>query len=280
MKIQVTVGEKSYSVNLRECVSIAIDLDFDGPQPSHFGAEPAEREPMKSDGFIGSTNRGGSCNVDVLKVNPHCNGTHTESVGHIVSSPHPISSYAMQPLCVAGLVTVDAKSALETEDTYKPEFDDTDYVIAVEQLQRKVEESFGDLNFDALIVRTIPNDERKRTRQYNQNNAPTFFTEDAIRYVCSLDVEHLLVDLPSIDRMNDLGMMTNHHVFFGVSKTVGQDSEIESGRTITEMIYVPDAVEDGLYLLNLQIPAFMTDAAPSRPVLCPLRENDEQNRKL
>ncbi|MBK9767712.1 MAG: hypothetical protein IPP63_12210 [Chloracidobacterium sp.] len=37
--------------------------------------------------------------------------------------------------------------------------------------------------------------------------------------------------------------------------------------TITELIYVPNEVSDGVYLLNLQIAPFATDAAPSRPML-------------
>jgi hypothetical protein len=41
-------------------------------------------------------------------------------------------------------------------------------------------------------------------------------------------------------------------------------------KTITEMIYVRDEVADGLYLLNLQIAPFVSDAAPSRPLLYPL----------
>ena len=40
---------------------------------------------------------------------------------------------------------------------------------------------------------------------------------------------------------------------------------------VTELAYVPDSVADGLYLLDLQVPAFGADAAPSRPVLYPLR---------
>jgi hypothetical protein len=35
---------------------------------------------------------------------------------------------------------------------------------------------------------------------------------------------------------------------------------------------MPDECADGLYLLDLQVPAFATDAAPSRPVLYPIRE--------
>jgi hypothetical protein len=42
------------------------------------------------------------------------------------------------------------------------------------------------------------------------------------------------------------------------------DARLEA--TITEMIYVPDNVADGSYLLNLQI-AFENDASPSKPVL-------------
>jgi hypothetical protein len=37
--------------------------------------------------------------------------------------------------------------------------------------------------------------------------------------------------------------------------------------TITEMIFVADEVEDGTYLLNLQIASFENDASPSKPIL-------------
>ncbi len=35
----------------------------------------------------------------------------------------------------------------------------------------------------------------------------------------------------------------------------------------TELIFVRDEVEDGSYLLNLQIASFENDASPSKPVL-------------
>jgi len=35
---------------------------------------------------------------------------------------------------------------------------------------------------------------------------------------------------------------------------------------------VPEAARDGLYLLDLQVPAFGADAAPSRPVIYPVKE--------
>jgi hypothetical protein len=37
--------------------------------------------------------------------------------------------------------------------------------------------------------------------------------------------------------------------------------------TISEMIFVPGAVADGLYLLHLNIAPIESDASPSKPVL-------------
>jgi hypothetical protein len=38
------------------------------------------------------------------------------------------------------------------------------------------------------------------------------------------------------------------------------------------MIFAPSYLEDGAYLLNLQIPAFVSDAAPSRPIIYKINE--------
>jgi hypothetical protein len=82
------------------------------------------------------------------------------------------------------------------------------------------------------------------------------------------DVKHLLVDLPSIDRLHDEGKLSNHRIFWRVeagSFKVNEATRMHS--TITELIYVPNKVEDGEYLMNLQIAPFEADAAPSRPVI-------------
>ena len=38
------------------------------------------------------------------------------------------------------------------------------------------------------------------------------------------------------------------------------------------MIFVDNNISDGSYLLNLQIPAFVADAAPSRPIIFKLND--------
>ena len=45
---------------------------------------------------------------------------------------------------------------------------------------------------------------------------------------------------------------------------------------ITEMVFIPDEVEDGDYLLNLQIAPFFADTSPSRPILYKI--NDIQKK--
>ena len=89
----------------------------------------------------------------------------------------------------------------------------------------------------------------------------------AAQWLADCGVQHLLIDLPSIDREEDEGKLLAHHAFWNYP------SQPRKEATISEMIYVDDSIPDGLYLLNLQVAAFRNDAAPSRPVLYQLMSN-------
>ena len=80
-------------------------------------------------------------------------------------------------------------------------------------------------------------------------------------YLINLGVEHLLVDLPSVDQERDEGELAFHHAFWDVPL------QPNVTRTITEFIYVPDDVRDGNYILELQVSPMKNDASPSRPIL-------------
>ena len=97
-----------------------------------------------------------------------------------------------------------------------------------------------------------------------------FFSIEAISYLVSLGVKHLLVDTPSVDRLFDDGYLTAHNIFWETEKK--KFNPKSRNKTITEMIYVADSINDGQYLLNLQIPPFISDAAPSRPILYSINE--------
>jgi len=111
-----------------------------------------------------------------------------------------------------------------------------------------------------LIIRTLPNTENKKTKIYSNTNPP-YLLPEAAQYIKESNIKHLLLDLPSVDKERDKGLLAAHKAFWGDPKS------IRHGCTITELIYVPDIIEDGYYLLNLQLAPFENDAAPSRPLL-------------
>jgi kynurenine formamidase len=124
-----------------------------------------------------------------------------------------------------------------------------------------------------LIVRTRANDERKLTRQY-LDPVPPYFTTEAMEYIAQREVRHLVVDVPSIDRMFDAGRLSNHRIFWNVRQGSFETNTASRPEcTITELAYVPNIVEDGPYLINLQIAPFESDASPSRPLLFRLSRN-------
>jgi hypothetical protein len=106
----------------------------------------------------------------------------------------------------------------------------------------------------------LPNTPSKLKRQYSNTNPP-YFLKEAIEIMQQKKIIHLLTDLPSVDKEKDDGKLLAHHTFWNYPE------KIEAHKTITELIFVPNSVCDGLYLLNLMIAPFENDASPSKPVL-------------
>jgi hypothetical protein len=125
----------------------------------------------------------------------------------------------------------------------------------------------------ALVVRTLPNDPGKQHRSYAGPCPAPYFAADAVHWMVERDVTSLVVDLPSLDRADDGGALAAHRAFWGLPPATQDARQAQRDRAlVTELAYIPDECADGLYLLDLQVPAFATDAAPSRPVLYPIRE--------
>ncbi|WP_154223011.1 cyclase family protein [Marinicella rhabdoformis] len=247
--------------------SIGITLNFEGPQPNHFGATVAAAQPMQSGSFVGDTRQGGSCNAQDVYLNPHCNGTHTESISHIIDellAPHEVIK---QALVLAQVVTVKPEAGYTGTDRYQPVLENNDKIISKKNLTAVCKSIHTGVK--ALIIRTLPNDESKQSYQYGDEVQPPFFTNDAMKWLAkSTEIEHLLVDMPSVDRLCDDGLLSNHRLFWNVAAGCHQlkDSQY-THKTITEMAYIPQSIEDGIYLLNLQTPKLKLNAVPSHPVI-------------
>ena len=237
-------------------IDISIPLQFNGPQPNAYGVETATSKACEAGDFVGDTRRGGSVNFEQYTFIPHCNGTHTECVGHITDERISVLDCLKDVFLAAVLVSVEPDK-----------LNGGDLVITDLSLQAASVGKAADTP-TALIVRTLSNDDSKLTRQYGEGNIPPYFTAEAIEYIVACGFKHLLVDMPSIDRIFDEGNLTNHRIFWNVeprSREVNAATRMES--TITELIYVPNEVADGEYLLNLQIAPFVSDCSPSRPIL-------------
>jgi arylformamidase len=268
-KVWLEHGGRRYSVDAARGVALAIPLDPHGAQPAHFGAPPARAEPLAAGDFVGDTRAGGSCNCEAVTLVPHCNGTHTEGPGHITRDRLSIHDRALRPLYVAVLVSVEAENAAGSDETSAPAPQASDRLITARALDQALSHGLQDV--EALVVRTLPNEPSKRTRDWMAPPLPPYFSREAMALLTKNGVRHLLTDLPSVDRLLDEGRLTGHRVFFGIPPDSIAAADV--GRpeaTITEMIYVPDALPDGLYALSLQLAAWVGDAAPARPVLFPL----------
>jgi len=292
MKITISLADKHYQVNTDFAHSIAIPVEFysgeneAARQPNHFGAEKANANPMQAGGFIGKTELGGSCNVNELKLNPHCNGTHTETIAHICHSTIDgekaelslkIADLLPPPLIPCALISITPVNAISSGDDYTPDFLADDKVINRAQLEQALV-NYSNEQLQGVVIRTLPNKLTKCQNVYSQNNAPAFFSRDAILYLNERGVQHLIVDLPSLDRLHDDGLLTCHHLFWQVTEGSHQANPNSLlHKTNTEMAYVDEQINDGFYFVNLQMPAFINDAAPSQPVLYSVEQLPAKN---
>lgn len=258
--LSLEIDGRIYRADASAAYDISIPLRFNEAQLQAFGAPAAEAEVFGKGIFIGDVNQGGSCNCQRYHLTPHCNGTHTESVGHLTGDIVAVNELARTGLLLAQLITIDPIATDNLEHA-------TNRVISLACL-RKLLSAESLLGTSALIVRTLPNTAGKLTRNYDAGSSPAYFEPAALAWLAEIGIEHLLVDVPSVDRMDDGGHLLAHRAFWGLPAGSTQAAQAQRPQaTITELIFVPPAIVDGHYLLSLQLAPFVSDATPSRPLL-------------
>ena len=260
MKILIKDKNNSYSIDQRLGKCISIPYNYNGDQPNFYNAPQGKSQPMQQDGFSGDISGGKGCKVISIEQNIHCTGTHTECAGHILSNSISINEVLNHEYIFTALITVSPVKSSQSDETYHCSIDNNDMVITSKMIIGKVPK-----NSLGLIIRTSPNSNSKMNKKYNSSNTP-FFTSNAIQYINDYGIRHLVVDTPTIDRYDDGGALGNHHLFF--------EKKPPYKKTITEMVYIDDKIKDGSYLMTIEIPPMMLDAAPSRPFIFKLMENN------
>lgn len=245
MIIEIKENEHTYSFDISKPIDISIPIKHD-KNPSVWGAPNVVLEPVKQGNYVGSISQGSSVNFYTLQITPHGNGTHTECIGHIIEGGYTIHQSLQQSLFLAQLITV------------QPVKQGSNLVITKTLIEEKTKNQNG-IN-KALIINTLPNNDDKKSKAYLGTNPP-YFNPEAIEYINDLGIEHLLTDLPSVDPEQDGGNLLAHKSFWYKNQIP------QTQKTITELIYVPDSVSEGLYLLQLGIISLESDASPSKPLI-------------
>jgi kynurenine formamidase len=240
----------TFTIDISQPIDISIALHAEGPRAWYAGK--MRFAPVINQYFTGSVKLGGKVNFNDVFFNPHAHGTHTETLGHISRELVSIENALTRHWWIASLITLTPQLCADTNDIVQA----GDSIITLEQLQQALP---GEVP-EAVIIRTLPNSDEKKSRPYSNTNF-TYMHPDAAAWLAAQGVQHLLVDMPSIDREEDQGKLQAHHAFWNYP------SEPRLHATITEMIYAEQSIADGMYMLNLQVASFRNDAAPSRPVL-------------
>ena len=244
MKAIIEYNSRKIEVNISDPIDISIPIDTLKQNVNAWYVDDPKIFPEELDGEVIKVSEGAVDNFNNIHFNPHSHITHTECVGHITEEIHSVNKNLKYFIFLAEVVTI------------APLFHNGDFLIGVKQLKNALRNK----KRDAIVIRTLPNLEEKKSMQYSNTN-PTYLSEKAAIYLKEKGIKHLLIDLPSVDKEKDDGQLLSHNAFWNTSGKLRMDA------TITEFIYVPNSVEDGEYLLNLMIAPFENDATPSKPIL-------------
>ncbi len=250
MLATITHQNQTFQVDLSKPIDISLPLSNDDKNPIAWYIEKPQIEPVRFGSWVGSVQGGATTNFNNIFFNPHGHGTHTECLGHITREFYSINENLKTFFFIAELISI------------QPEQTKEDFVITKNQ----VEKALNGKKPEAIVIRTLPNLSSKKSKNYSHTNPP-YLSEEAAIFIRESGIQHLLIDLPSVDKEKDEGKLLAHKAFWNVKDVNNLNEDARNKATITELIFVTDDVKEGSYLLNLQIASFENDASPSKPVL-------------
>jgi kynurenine formamidase len=250
LKTTISHIGQTFEIDLSKPIDISIPLTNTDANPIAWYIEKPEIEPVQFGNWIGKVSEGSSTNFNTIFFNPHGHGTHTECLGHITREFYSINQCLKKFFFTAELISIT------------PEEMGVDRIITKSQ----IELALNGKTPEAIVIRTLPNLESKKHQNYSKTNPP-YLAEEAATYIREIGIQHLLIDLPSVDREEDEGKLLAHKAFWNVKNVAELNPDARLTCTITEMIFVENEIQDGSYILNLQIASFENDASPSKPIL-------------
>lgn len=263
MNLSVEIAGRTWRFNPEQSTDWTTPVAFSSGGAEAFGlTERHHRAVDVGGGFVLEVAKGASVNCANVTFNPHSHGTHTECVGHITADRRLISEITIAPLLPATMVSVAPVLLSSTDEGYDGSHRGDDHVISGALLERALA-SVTVAGFDqALVLRCV--EAPDASRAWSGTNPP-YLTREAIDFLSRGPYQHLITDLPSLDREDDGGGVPNHRAWWGLAAGASESSEaLFAQRTVTEMAFIGPDQPDGPWLLSLQPAALESDAAPSR----------------
>ena len=259
---KIAIKKNEYQIDLNAFYDLSIPIDMNKKSPSFYDNQPLAINYYKDQyNKIWKTEYGAACNIPIIDLNIHCGSTHTECRSHITKEDLHISKIIKDSFIPSSLISIKPDNSVGV-DSYHHDIDDKDLIITKKSLENKLQLSKKN-KIEAIIIRTLPNIENEIiSKNYNKDSNP-YFSNEAISYIKSLGIKHLVVDLPSIDKLNDGGHLGNHQIFWNLKDT-------PNNNTITELAFIKNEIKDANYLLSLNILNMNLDASPCRPLIYPL----------
>jgi kynurenine formamidase len=204
--------------------------------------------------------RGASCNCQQVTLIPHCNGTHTESASHLTLEQRALHEFLPVAPMPALLLQVAPEHALASGEDSAPAPQAGDRLVTRRALLAAWQ-PHASAQPRALLLDTGTD---------WRDGAPPFLSRQLVTELVARGIQHLVTDLPAVDRLQDEGRLTAHRIFFGLP--AGSTRLADAARpdaTITELAQFPATLVEGPCALQIQIPAWSGDAVPSRPLHLP-----------
>lgn len=287
MEAEVKLSGQVFRADLSAGKSIARTIQIAATDSSfNMGSPNAQSAVFRDGDFVGDVSSGGSCNVNVLKINPHCVGTHTETLMHLIPATEEkvlptvdaIVPTGLQLALVLTLETSAVADVTKLNEKFTDHAGSDDRLVCAAAINTALANAahrlpihyaaWSSAETKSLILRISRDDPARATAPWSfDSDVPPYFTADAIELLNHQRVFHLLVEFPSIDRLEDGGQLYNHHRFWNVDQASKNLAEAWSAKTITEMVEIPASIKDGLHLLSIQVPPVRSDAMLSRPTL-------------
>ena len=165
-------------------------------------------------------------------------------MGHITADRRLISEITIAPLLPATMVSVAPVLLSSTDEAAAATTAMS--VISCALLERALADVTV-AGFDqALVLRCVAAPDASRA--WSGTNPP-YLTREAIDLLSRGPYQHLITDLPSLDREDDGGGVPNHRAWWGLAAGASKSSEARfAQRTVTEMAFIAPDHPDGPWL--------------------------------